>query len=66
VSNWFIEVDTRRLPSGTRVWEDFNEFMADFYEKRKTEGYKDKDLQMMPVPEFVTGHWRKRADIVFV
>jgi len=51
VRNWFVEVSSPRAPSGTRIWEDFNEFMADFYEKRKAEGYKSKDLQMMPIPE---------------
>ena len=27
--------------------------MADFYKKRKEEGYKKKDLEMMPIPEFI-------------
>lgn len=53
VRNWFVEVSSPRAPSGTRIWGDFNEFMADFYEKRKVEGYKSKDLQMMPIPELV-------------
>jgi hypothetical protein len=54
VRNWFVETDKPRLPSGTKIWEDFNEFMADFYTKRKKEGFKKKDLQMMPVPELVS------------
>ncbi len=27
--------------------------MADFYQKREAEGFRDKDLQMMPVPEYI-------------
>lgn len=53
VRNWFVEVGIGRLPSGTVIWEEFNEFMADFYQKRKAEGFRDRDLQMMPVPEYV-------------
>ena len=53
VRNWFIENVLRRADNGTKIWEKFNEFMADFYEKRKEEGYKEKDLEMMPIPEFI-------------
>ncbi|MCY3868925.1 MAG: hypothetical protein OXG87_05160 [Gemmatimonadetes bacterium] len=53
VRNWFIEVGIEGLPSGTVIWDQFNEFMADFYQKREAEGFRDKDLQMMPVPEYV-------------
>jgi hypothetical protein len=53
VRNWFVESGLRKAPSGTKIWESFNEFMADFYYKRKKEGYKDKDLEMMPVLEFI-------------
>ena len=53
VRNWFVEVGIGKLPSGTVIWEEFNEFMADFYQERKAEGFEGKDLQMMPVPEYV-------------
>ena len=53
VRNWFVEVGIEGLPSGTVIWDEFNEFMADFYQKREAEGFRDKDLQMMPVPEYV-------------
>lgn len=53
VRNWFVENGLKRVASATSIWENFNEFMADFYQKRKGEGYKDKDLTMMPIPEFI-------------
>ena len=53
VRNWFVEVGIEGLPSGTVIWDEFNEFMADFYQERKAEGFMHKDLQMMPVPEYV-------------
>jgi len=27
--------------------------MLDFYRQRKAEGYKDQDLEMMPIPEYI-------------
>ena len=54
VRNWFVEeITSRRLPSGTRIWEDFNEFMAHFYEKREEQGYRAKDLEIMPTREYI-------------
>lgn len=52
--NWFMEtVGLSRVASPTLIWYDFNDFMRDFYDKRKSEGFTDDDLKMMPLPEFV-------------
>ena len=51
--SWFVENENPRADSGTKIWESFNEFMADFYQKRKKEGYKARDLEMMPIPEYI-------------
>lgn len=54
VRNWFIEtVGLKRLPSSTKIWYDFNDFMAEFYERRQEEGFEEEDLHMMPVPELL-------------
>jgi hypothetical protein len=53
VRNWFREMTSGRPPSGTVVWEHFNEFMADFYQRREEQGYRDRDLQLMPTREYV-------------
>ncbi len=53
IRNWFIENDIQSADSGTKIWEAFNSFMADFYQKREAEGYRRKDLEMMPVPEYI-------------
>ena len=34
VRNWFTELGFKKAPSATRIWERFNEFMADFHEAR--------------------------------
>lgn len=54
VRNWFVEtMGVGRLPPGTKIWYDFNDFMAAFYEARAAEGFEDADLQMMPIPELI-------------
>jgi hypothetical protein len=53
VRNWFAELGMKGAPSATRIWERFNEFMADFREAREKDGFKDRDLEFMPVPEYV-------------
>lgn len=63
VRDWFVEtVGLRRIPSATKMWQDFAEFMADFYEQRKSEGFSGEDLAMMPVPELLDFmiDWRER------
>lgn len=53
VRNWFVEVEVGKLPSATVMWKKFNAFTANFYHEREAEGFRDKDLEMMPVPEYV-------------
>ena len=62
IRNWFVEISTIKAESPTVIWEKFNEFMADFYDKRKKEGYRSKDLQQMPMSELIRfiKEWNKR------
>jgi len=53
VRNWFTELGFKKAPSATRIWERFNEFMADFHEARERDGFKDRDFESMPVPEYI-------------
>lgn len=53
--NWFVEtVGLTRTGSPTVIWYNFNDFMRDCYDKRKSEGFTDEDVKMMPVPEFIS------------
>jgi hypothetical protein len=53
VRHWFRETTSGRSPSGTVIWEHFNEFMADFYQQREEQGYRHRDLQLMPTGEYI-------------
>jgi hypothetical protein len=53
--NWFTEtIGLRQVASPTVIWYNFNDFMKDCYDKRKSEGFSDEDVTMMPVPEFIS------------
>ena len=53
IRDWFVVNELERADSGTIIWDSFNKFMADFYLKRKKEGFREKDIQRMPIPEFI-------------
>jgi len=52
IRNWFVENGLKGAPSGRVIWYKFTDFMTDFYEKRKAEGFKKKDIYEMPIPEY--------------
>lgn len=64
IRNWFVENELAKADSATRIWDSFSEFMADFYEKREKEGFKDRDLQKMPTPEYINfiKEWLNRRE----
>lgn len=52
--HWFVsEAGLRWVKSPKHIWYDFTDFMSDFYDERKAEGFTDEDLNIMPVPEFI-------------
>jgi hypothetical protein len=53
VRNWFSEIGNSNLKSGSNIWDDYNLFYTDFYLDRTTKGFKDKDIEKMPISEFV-------------
>ncbi|NJL27953.1 MAG: hypothetical protein HC897_08665 [Thermoanaerobaculia bacterium] len=54
VRNWFVEtVHQKSTPSPSAIWLRFADFTSDFYDARKAQGYSERDLNMMPVLEYV-------------
>lgn len=53
VRNWFVEtVGLTNLKPTAVLFNDFITFMGVFDAERKNEGFKDKDIYEMPIPEF--------------
>ena len=54
VRDWFVEtVGLRGLKSPSKIWYDFNDFMSEFYNKRKSECFSDRDIAKIPIPEYM-------------
>jgi len=52
---WFVEtVQLRGLAGPSALWFRFTDFTADFWRKRRAEGFKDDEINSMPIPEYVS------------
>ena len=52
VRNWFIEIGVEDIDGGSKIWDDFNVFYADLYQKKLSEGLDKKEFNNLPIPEF--------------
>lgn len=54
VRDWFFEtVGLKNIDSRSVIWYKFTDFTTAFYEKRKSQGFSDEDIEEMSVPEYV-------------
>lgn len=53
VRDWILETTNTQVLSGTRIWQRFNEFYGFFEITTKDLGYTEKDIEEMPVIEFL-------------
>lgn len=53
VRNWFTTILHPKQPSGSIIWEEFNEFQTYFDTVTKEEGYDEDDLETLPVNELI-------------
>ncbi|MHB9140369.1 MAG: hypothetical protein ACYC25_00650 [Paludibacter sp.] len=50
--NWFVE-NSFRVQSASSIWDKYNFFYADLYVKKENEGFKPKDIDRLPISEFL-------------
>ena len=54
VRDWLRETGKlKRVEGPTGIWNRFNDFTSDFYDRRKSKGFSSEDLNMMPVMEYI-------------
>ena len=54
VRDWFVEtLGLRGVPTATVIWWRFSDFTTAFYETMTAAGSPKKDIDQMPVPEYV-------------
>lgn len=51
--NWLVELGFKDIPSASSLWDEYNYFIADIYQEKKGKGFKQKDIERLPVPEFL-------------
>lgn len=53
IRNWFSECGNNNLPSPSIVWDEYNYFYSDLYENLKEKGFKTRDVDRLPISEFI-------------
>jgi len=61
VRSWLVEIDLQRVPGPNMIWDDFNFFNADLYSQFSKNGFKDAQIDRLPIPEFLDfmDYWLK-------
>lgn len=53
VRDWFYETGFTVAHSPSDIWDNYNYFYTDLYEKKKKAGFNKKSIERLPVPEFL-------------
>ena len=53
VRNWFVECGLKKVPPASKIWDEYNVFYSELFLRKQVEGYKKKDIEELPVPEFL-------------
>ena len=53
VRTWFSELGQTGLLSASTIWDDFNVFQADLYERKSQRGFTKREIDLLPILEFV-------------
>ena len=52
--NWFYGLQNSYVKkSGSRIWDDYNDFTTYLYETLTNSGFKEKDFDKLSVPEYL-------------
>jgi hypothetical protein len=54
VRNWLANEAALRAPGPSGLWGRFIDFMADNYATLRANGYSDRDVERLPIPELMT------------
>lgn len=53
VRNWLSEAGLENLPSATSLWDDYNIFFTEMSAAMMEKGFKQKDINRLPMREFM-------------
>lgn len=53
VRDWFYETGYTSIDSPSKIWDNYNFFYSDLYDKKQSEGFSKKAIERLPVAEFL-------------
>jgi hypothetical protein len=53
VRDWFSSNDSKALVGPAKIWNAYNQFCAHLFEKLAVEGYKKKEIDSLPISDFI-------------
>lgn len=53
IRNWFGDISGNEMPGGSMIWDNYNYFLTDLYEKMINKGLKQKDIDRMTIAELI-------------
>lgn len=61
VRSWLVEVGLTDVPGPNLIWDEFNIFNGDLYSQFSKNGFKDAQIERLPIPEFLDfmDYWLK-------
>lgn len=64
VRTWFSEQGISGLPAASVIWDDYNIFQADLYETKSRYGFNKREIDNLPINEFITSiqEWMEGRD----
>lgn len=51
--NWLLHCGIEDIPSGTKIWDAYNEFYARLEDFFQAQDFKERDIKEMPIREFI-------------
>lgn len=53
VRDWFYETGYSGIQSPSEIWDNYNYFYSDLFDKKTKDGFSKKAINRLPVPEFL-------------
>lgn len=53
VRDWLAENMNLEIPSASSLWDDYNSFYADMYKEKINSGFKQNEINRLPIAEYM-------------
>lgn len=66
VRSWLVETGMTDMPGPNLIWDEFNTFNADLYSEFSRNGFKESQIETLPIPEFLgfMDYWLEQREML--